>query len=305
MADKDTNVDTRSEEERESEELLREAKANNKHPRKARKRVFKQDDRLKLAFIENREYGRDVFGTIPAGERGRWDLYLLFYYFCSKHPFGVNKGEKTLLEQLEERGYDLSTLYFEIRKTKEDSKKLENGMFDCSEATSLVKGVSREELRYEFYRELADLLDVYKKEELGKYSAPSHNWYKFYESCSEESKILFDELVEDIKKMLMFHYGRGVYRDNDTRKLLAHAERIKIHNYLKEAILRRPDYLMEKFGYTIDNSKKFLEWFSWYYDIPGKHVEEAKTRLAEKMKQEGKEIDFDKVEDYVSDLFFD
>lgn len=98
---------------------------------KPRKRKFKRDNKLKFAYIKNHyDLGSDFIGTIPKGESGRWDIYFLFYFFLNRpiHDKEYNRETKqweeppTFIKELENRGYDISTIYFEIEKkeVKED-----------------------------------------------------------------------------------------------------------------------------------------------------------------------------------------
>lgn len=96
---------------------------------KPRKRRFKQDNKLKLAYIKDHsEFGNDFMGIVPKGEEGRWDLNLLFYQFL-KRPIQQSEWDRenkcyieypSLIDELEKRGYDKTTLYFEIEKKKEE-----------------------------------------------------------------------------------------------------------------------------------------------------------------------------------------
>ena len=108
---------------------------------KPRKKDFKQDNKLKLAYKDMGFYSNhpgngklagkpmgDFIGIVPLDEEGRWDLYLLFSLFLSQpiHPSEFRYNEVTkkteridyppLIEELEKRGYDPKTIYFEIEK---------------------------------------------------------------------------------------------------------------------------------------------------------------------------------------------
>ena len=110
------------------------------HPRKE---GFKQDNRLRLAYQEmgrysfNKEtpqelrgkpYG-DIIGIVPIDEERRWDLYLLFNMLLNRpiheHTWDKDKNcfieYPCLLQELENRGYDVKTIYFEI--SKKDKRK--------------------------------------------------------------------------------------------------------------------------------------------------------------------------------------
>jgi len=72
---------------------------------------MKRDNKLKLHY--NKKIN-DIEGMLPLSEtRGRWDVYLLFYHFISRKASDNNKN---LIEELEERGYDLTSLKFSIEK---------------------------------------------------------------------------------------------------------------------------------------------------------------------------------------------
>lgn len=114
---------------------------DNEHPRK---KGFKQDNRLRLAYqemgryLKNKEvpqelrgkpYG-DIIGIIPEDEERRWDLYLLFNMLLNRpikdDEFDRDKKEwvkyPCLLQELENRGYDVKTIYFEIAKRNKKRK---------------------------------------------------------------------------------------------------------------------------------------------------------------------------------------
>jgi len=72
---------------------------------------MKRDNKLKLHF--NKKIN-DIEGMLPLSETGgRWDIYLLFYHFISQKASDNNKN---LIEELEERGYDLTSLKFSVEK---------------------------------------------------------------------------------------------------------------------------------------------------------------------------------------------
>lgn len=58
-----------------------------------------------------------VFAYGGAGAQG-CDSRLLYYYFCSKKVTG-NEIELSLFEELEKRGYDMTTFKFSIERKKE------------------------------------------------------------------------------------------------------------------------------------------------------------------------------------------
>lgn len=81
---------------------------------------MKRDNKLKLHYNKK---SNDIEGFLPLSEnQGRWDLYLLFYHFISLK--GLHEGDKNLLDELEARGYDLTTINFSIEKAKEGYQKI-------------------------------------------------------------------------------------------------------------------------------------------------------------------------------------
>ena len=72
---------------------------------------MKRDNKLKLWY--NKKL-KDIQGMLPLSENeGRWDIYLLFLFFCNIRPYDTPNN---LLEELEERGYDITTLKFSVAK---------------------------------------------------------------------------------------------------------------------------------------------------------------------------------------------
>jgi len=96
---------------------------------KPRKRGFKPSNKMKFAYIENNpDLGNDFFGIVPENSKGRWDLFLLFDLFLNR-PIRNREWDKekkewidypTFIEELEKRGYDPKTIYFEIEKKNEE-----------------------------------------------------------------------------------------------------------------------------------------------------------------------------------------
>ena len=88
---------------------------------KPRKRKFKRDDKLKLAYIKgNRDAGNDIIGSIPMSEASKADLHFLFNVFAIQRIHFCDG--RTFVQELERRGYDIETIYFEIEKKKEKEK---------------------------------------------------------------------------------------------------------------------------------------------------------------------------------------
>lgn len=94
------------------------------HPTDTPKRLRKpklKDGELRMYWGKEPHNGPDIM-LAWQGDRGmRGDTRLLHYFMCSKHPdpfhnppFG--KMDPSLIEELEARGYDLTTLKFSIMK---------------------------------------------------------------------------------------------------------------------------------------------------------------------------------------------
>jgi len=66
---------------------------------------MKKDNRLKLRY----DNINGLHGIVPVGEETRADLYYLFSIFEPSY-------DKTVLKELEKRGYDSTTFKFEIKK---------------------------------------------------------------------------------------------------------------------------------------------------------------------------------------------
>ncbi len=79
-----------------------------------RPKVIEQEIKLQKGKLDGDEDMCLFFGdNVP-----RCDRSLIFSYLCSDN-FNYNGGKcKSLIKELEERGYDLDTLRFSIRKTK-------------------------------------------------------------------------------------------------------------------------------------------------------------------------------------------
>lgn len=83
-----------------------------------------KDGELKLFYGKFEKNDRDDICTLwgeGAGHNGR-DSNLLLHIFCDKRPgtflMKPNEMQPSLIEELESRGYDLSTLKFSISKKK-------------------------------------------------------------------------------------------------------------------------------------------------------------------------------------------
>ena len=80
---------------------------------KPRKREFKRDNKLKLAYIKDSpKWDNDIIGIVPKSKNQNADLYLLFYVFLNLEVY----EDRTLIEELKRRGYDIETIYFEIEE---------------------------------------------------------------------------------------------------------------------------------------------------------------------------------------------
>lgn len=72
----------------------------------------------KLEFMYDSEVN-DFIGNLPEDRQGNWDVYLLFTFFLG---YRTRQTNKNLISELDERGYDLSTISFSISQ-KNDSFK--------------------------------------------------------------------------------------------------------------------------------------------------------------------------------------
>lgn len=72
----------------------------------------------KLEFMYDSEVN-DFIGNLPEDREGNWDVYLLFAFFLGYRPRQTNKN---LISELDERGYDLSTISFSISQKNNSAK---------------------------------------------------------------------------------------------------------------------------------------------------------------------------------------
>lgn len=165
---------------------------------KPRKRKFKRDNKLKLAYVkEHPEFGSDFMGIVPLDEPRRWDLYLLFSHFLytpiAPKEYDTEKKifieHPSLIQELKNRGYDVETLYFEIEKQGEPK---END-------TSLVK------FRKQLFN-IYTLLDEIPLFNVSNASVSSEEEQKL----KEEISLMF----KDFKKQLQEKYKNFYYRKN-------------------------------------------------------------------------------------------
>lgn len=87
--------------------------------RKAPKRM--KDGELSVSYGYTREQGEDYYFTSGDGVP-RCDRALMNYFFAALRPVSAlepNAIQKTLIEELESRGYDKTTLRFTIQKAKD------------------------------------------------------------------------------------------------------------------------------------------------------------------------------------------
>lgn len=166
---------------------------------KPRKRRFiKRDNRLRLAYQEmgvyedgeytpkelvGKTYG-DIIGIIPTDEEGRWDIYLLFNMFVSR-PIADSKWDNklkkmieypSLIKELENRGYDPRTIYFEIEKR--NPKKEYRPIADKFGIGGLRNPINDSKLRD--YKRLK-ALDIIKKKDIDLIKLKYHASYEEYE----------------------------------------------------------------------------------------------------------------------------
>lgn len=129
---------------------------------KPRKKGFgEQDNRLRLAYQEMGKYSNseevpqelrgkpfgDIIGIVPKDEKRRWDLYFLFDFFL-RRPIHNDEWDRNkeciikypcFLEELENRGYDVKTIYFEISKRNKRKKYVPFENYLRDESKELIK----------------------------------------------------------------------------------------------------------------------------------------------------------------------
>lgn len=117
-------------------------------------------NKLKLWFDKNIN---DIKGCLPNGEKGRWDIYLLFNAFLGIKILDDNN----LITELKNRGYDISTIKFEITKKNSEiqsvtTKDLTLDMWDKSIVNKIKRLEKSIELNNKVKKDLKQQLDHQK-----------------------------------------------------------------------------------------------------------------------------------------------
>lgn len=117
-------------------------------------------NKLKLWFDKNIN---DIKGCLPNGEKGRWDIYLLFNAFLGIKILDDNN----LITELKNRGYDISTIKFEITKKNSEiqpvtTKDLTLDMWDKSIVNKIKRLEKSIELNNKVKKDLKKQLDHLK-----------------------------------------------------------------------------------------------------------------------------------------------
>lgn len=119
-------------------------------------------NKLKLWFDKNIN---DIKGCLPNGEKGRWDIYLLFNAFLGIKILDDNN----LITELKNRGYDISTIKFEITKKNSEiqpvtTKDLTLDMWDKSVVNKIKRLEKSIELNNKVKKDLKKQLDQLKQQ---------------------------------------------------------------------------------------------------------------------------------------------
>lgn len=143
-------------------------------------------NKLKLWFDKNIN---DIKGCLPNGEKGRWDIYLLFNAFLGIKILDDNN----LITELKNRGYDISTIKFEITKKNSEiqpvtTKDLTLDMWDKSIVNKIKRLEKSIELNNKVKKDLKKQLDHQKS-----------MWEKLKE-CISNQIIHYDELSDKFKE---------------------------------------------------------------------------------------------------------
>lgn len=117
-------------------------------------------NKLKLWFDKNIN---DIKGCLPNGEERRWDIYLLFNAFLGMKILDDNN----LITELKNRGYDISTIQFEITKKNSEiqpvtTKDLTLDMWDKSVVNKIKRLEKSVELNNKVKKDIKHQLDQQK-----------------------------------------------------------------------------------------------------------------------------------------------
>lgn len=117
-------------------------------------------NKLKLWFDKNIN---DIKGCLPNGEERRWDIYLLFNAFLGMKILDDNN----LITELKNRGYDISTIKFEITKKNGEiqpvtTKDLTLDMWDKSVVNKIKRLEKSVELNNKVKKDIKHQLDQQK-----------------------------------------------------------------------------------------------------------------------------------------------
>ena len=173
---------------------------------KPRKRDFERDNKLKLAYKDMGFYSNnpgngklagkpmgDFIGVVPLDEEGRWDLNLLFSLFLSKpiHSSDYRYNEVTkkiekidyppLIEELEKRGYDPKTIYFEIEK--QGPNYTHDGIPDHNYSCGDIRTTLFEE-----FERFLDVFNIIRRKIISRKKS-----LNFYEDCKDDYHLVFNE----------------------------------------------------------------------------------------------------------------
>lgn len=178
-------------------------------------------NKLKLWFDKNIN---DIKGCLPNGEKGRWDIYLLFNAFLGIKILDDNN----LITELKNRGYDISTIKFEITKKNSEiqsvtTKDLTLDMWDKSIVNKIKRLEKSIELNNKVKKDLKKQIDQLKQQlaekqntidEINKeFVQAVHDWKVL---CAEKDKEI-ERLKERLSVFDNFkdNYGYTNYDDSE------------------------------------------------------------------------------------------
>lgn len=174
-------------------------------------------NKLKLWFDKNIN---DIKGCLPNGEERRWDIYLLFNAFLGMKILDDNN----LITELKNRGYDISTIKFEITKKNSEiqpvtTKDLTLDMWDKSVVNKIKRLEKSIELNNKVKKDLKKQLDQLKQQLAEK--------DKEIEDLSLQIANLNSKITQMEEQDMVFHNQLAIQE-------LAEVERLLYESHYKE-----------------------------------------------------------------------
>lgn len=197
-------------------------------------------NKLKLWFDKNIN---DIKGCLPNGEKGRWDIYLLFNAFLGIKILDDNN----LITELKNRGYDISTIKFEITKKNSEiqpvtTKDLTLDMWDKSIVNKIKRLEKSIELNNKIKKDLKKQIDQLKQQ-----------------LAEKEKKIEF------IKHLGNHKTTTEMFKEN--AKLIIEKRQFAISEL--EKVKKLTENLLEKFCNSWEYNQKYMRGHRHieYYDL--------------------------------------